>query len=101
MAQLQGFLIKRAMSAQQDARARAAAAAAKSGSSTPDSKKTAARHLENKSEVGEKEDFVIGVKGEEDSVELEGMLSAARRAVADIGAFVAGGADDADVGVSL
>ncbi|KAK0554364.1 hypothetical protein OC846_000679 [Tilletia horrida] len=107
MAQLQGFLIKRAMSAQQDARSKAAAAASKAGRPHAEEVRVPLGQEKKSDGGGDSESekkgdgFVIGVKREEDSVELKMMLGAARRAVAEVGAFVAGEADNVDVGVSL
>ncbi|KAE8257975.1 hypothetical protein A4X13_0g1990 [Tilletia indica] len=90
MAQLQGFLIKRAMTAQQDARIRG------------DHQEEKEEVVEEKEKEKDDDGIVLGVKAEGDSQELKDMLDAARRAVRDIGAFVeSGGVDDDEVGMSL
>ncbi|KAL9938273.1 hypothetical protein V8E36_002896 [Tilletia maclaganii] len=105
MAQLQGFLIKRAMMAQQESRARkdqkktksAADGSKNVGGGAEGRRAHAAADREEKKEDG----ISLGVKAETESEELWDMLAAARRAVADIAAFVEHGADDAEVGVSI
>ncbi|KAK0552500.1 hypothetical protein OC844_006427 [Tilletia horrida] len=113
MAQLQGFLIKRAMSAQQEARNRASAAAAAAAAVGEKEKETVRGGGEKKEgrrgegkvvrarETDGEDGLVLGVEKEADSDELREMLGAARRAVREIAAFVEQGADDAEVGVSL